>query len=91
MTQQTLDEFEKTVRCPSCDRDDFGSERAMRIHHKQIHGESLAQRGDRYRCSVCGRELRTERGLTNHLSKVHPDTWDDLQEDGVVLELANRG
>jgi hypothetical protein len=31
----------------------------------------------------------TERDLTNHIAKIHPDTWDDLQDDGVVLELAN--
>lgn len=90
MTQQTLGEFEETVGCPSCDRDDFEDERAMRIHHKQAHGESLAQRNDRYRCSVCDRELSTERGLTNHIAKVHPDIWDELQDNGVVLELANR-
>lgn len=89
MSQQTLGEFEATVRCPSCNRDDFEDERAMRIHHVQVHGDSLAQRDDRYRCSVCGRELNTERGLTNHIAKVHPDTWDHLQDDGVVLELAN--
>ena len=89
MTQQTLGEFETAVHCPSCDRQDFDDERAMRIHHKQAHGESLVRRDDRYRCSVCGRELDTERGLTNHLAKTHGDLWEDLQKDGVVLELAN--
>jgi uncharacterized C2H2 Zn-finger protein len=86
MTQQTLGEFEETVHCPTCDRE-FESTKAMRIHHKQVHGESLAQRDDRYRCSVCGRELDTERGLTNHLSKVHPVIWNRIQNDGMVLEL----
>jgi DNA-directed RNA polymerase subunit RPC12/RpoP len=88
MTQQTLDDFEETVRCPSCVRE-FETKKAMRIHHAQLHDESLTQRDDRYRCSVCGREVNTERGLTNHLAKVHPETWDDLQDAGVVLELAN--
>ena len=90
MTQQTLGEFGTTVDCPSCSRE-FESRKAMRVHHAQVHGESLTQRDDRYRCSVCGRELNTERGLTNHIAKIHPDTWDDLQDDGVVLELANGG
>jgi len=84
MTRQTLGEFETTVDCLSCSRE-FESKKAMRVHHAQVHGESLTQRDDRYRCSVCGREVYTERGLTNHLSKVHPDTWDDLRDDGVVL------
>ena len=88
MTQQTLGEFESTIGCPSCSRE-FESKKAMRVHHAQVHGESLTQRDDRYRCSVCGREVNTERGLTNHLAKVHPDIWNDLQDDGVVLELAN--
>ena len=61
----------------------------MRIHHKQVHGRSLVQRDDRYRCSVCDRELDTERGLTNHIAKVHSDLWDDLQNEGMVLEVAN--
>lgn len=88
MTQQTLGEFETTIGCPSCDRS-FDSKKAMRIHHNQVHGESLAQRDDRYRCSECGREVNTERGLTNHIAKVHPETWKDIQDVGMVLELAN--
>jgi uncharacterized C2H2 Zn-finger protein len=86
MTQQTLGEFEETVRCPSCDRE-FESQKAMRIHHVQVHGESLAQRNDRYRCLECDREVDTERGLTNHVAKVHPETWNYIQDNGMVLEL----
>jgi rubredoxin len=89
MTQQTLGEFEDVVCCPSCGRDNFADERAMRIHHKLAHGESLAEREDRYRCPECGREVRTKRGLSNHLSKVHRDRWEDLQEDGLVLTLVD--
>lgn len=89
MTQQTLGEFEETVRCPTCDQE-FGTRKAMRIHHAQVHGESLAQRDDRYRCSKCGRELGTERGLTNHIAKIHPEIWNDIQDVGMVLELVNR-
>lgn len=88
MTQRTLGEFEEVVRCPTCETE-FESKKAMRIHHAQVHSESLVQRDDRYRCSKCGRELNTERGLTNHLAKVHPEIWDVIQDDGVVLELAN--
>ncbi|WP_394338766.1 C2H2-type zinc finger protein [Haloplanus rubicundus] len=57
----------------------------MRIHHKLAHDESLAEREDRYRCPECGREVETKRGLSNHLSKVHPKTWEQLQSEGMVL------
>jgi rubredoxin len=87
MTQQTLGEFKQTTSCPTCDRNDFEDKRAMRIHHKQVHDDSLAQRDDRYRCSVCGREVNTERGLTNHIAKVHPETWNYIQDNGMVLGL----
>ena len=89
MSQQTLTAFGEETRCPSCGRDDFADERSMRIHHKLAHGESLAEREDRYRCPECGREVRTKRGLSNHLSKVHGDLWEELQIDGLVLTLVN--
>jgi competence CoiA-like predicted nuclease len=88
MTQQTLNSFVDRYQCPSCDRDDFDNKRAMRIHHTQAHGESLTQREDRYRCSECGREVPTKQGLSNHISKVHQDRWQELRsdEDGLVLQ-----
>lgn len=32
------------TECPTCPRGDFGSERAMKIHHVRSHGESLNER-----------------------------------------------
>jgi endogenous inhibitor of DNA gyrase (YacG/DUF329 family) len=90
MTQQKLNEFDTTVSCPSCDRDSFNDERAMRIHHKQAHGESLVGQEERYRCPICDREVQTKQGVNNHLSKVHPDTWADLCEEDCVWTLADR-
>lgn len=91
MTQETLEAFAAGVRCPSCGRDDFADERAMRIHHKQAHDQSLVRRRDRYRCPECDREVDTKRGLSNHLSKVHGDLWEELQTDGLVLTLDTEG
>jgi RNA polymerase subunit RPABC4/transcription elongation factor Spt4 len=85
VSQQTLGAFADDSRCPTCGRDDFSDERAMRIHHKQVHGDSLADRGDRYRCPVCGRETETKRGLSNHLSKLHPERWERIRREGMVL------
>lgn len=42
--------------CPSCPRDDFDSSRAMKIHHKTDHGESLALKTTE--CTHCGQEFQ---------------------------------
>lgn len=85
MSQQTLGAFANESRCPTCGRDDFEDARAMRIHHTQVHGESLSDRGDRYVCHVCERETETKRGLSNHLSKLHPERWERIQREGMTL------
>jgi len=41
--------------CPTCDRD-FSSERGMRVHHSQVHGETLPNR----ECGHCGTEFHSE-------------------------------
>lgn len=40
------------IGCPTCARDGFSSERAMKIHHAREHGESIA--GAVYECDNCG-------------------------------------
>ncbi|WP_256544829.1 C2H2-type zinc finger protein [Halobellus inordinatus] len=90
MSQQTLRAFADVTQCPTCGREDFEDKRAMRIHHKHAHGKSLAEREDRYRCPECGKEVPTKRGLSNHLAKVHKDRWEDLQDEGLVLTLADK-
>lgn len=48
-----------SVGCPSCDRDDFTSERGMKIHHNRTHDESIA--GVKAECSICGGEFRCQK------------------------------
>lgn len=43
-----------TGECPTCGRDDFANESGMKVHHAQIHGESLA--GHWIECDWCGEE-----------------------------------
>jgi len=43
--------------CPSCERDDFASERGMRSHHARTHGEPLPNRI----CPNCGGEWYWEK------------------------------
>lgn len=47
------------VECPTCERDDFKSERGMKIHHEAKHGESLR---DTYICDFCGDEFYRSEG-----------------------------
>lgn len=54
MTQLELTAFERTdpCTCPTCGRDDFTSERGMKIHHAKVHGESIAKQSSS--CEQCG-------------------------------------
>lgn len=42
------------IECPSCDRDDFKSERGMKSHHTTIHNERLS--AETTNCDSCGDE-----------------------------------
>jgi len=90
MNQRTLEAFAERTDCPTCGRGDFEDRRAMRIHHTAAHDESLTQQEDRYRCPECGTEVQTRQGFGNHLSKVHPGRWEEIQDEGVVLTLVSR-
>lgn len=63
MRQLELVDFTR-IACPSCD-EMFDSERGMKIHHKRIHGESIA--GVEFDCDWCG---ETQRRCGSH---VHED------------------
>lgn len=53
MKQLALSEFSSTVpECPTCGRDDFKSDRGMRMHHSREHGESLTT--VTIKCDWCG-------------------------------------
>lgn len=43
------------VSCPTCSRDDFASQHGMRIHHANVHGESLVEHVTKT-CEICGAE-----------------------------------
>lgn len=42
--------------CPTCGRDDFDSEKAMKVHHTKSHGESIA--GMEVECEWCESMVR---------------------------------
>lgn len=54
----TSDATELGKSCPTCNRDDFDTERAMQIHHAQAHGSSV-----RYTiaCEECGDEFPVQK------------------------------
>lgn len=59
MIQKTIRDYQSTVyECPTCGRDDFSSEKGVKIHHKLAHGESIA--GVLKICPICGVEYRTK-------------------------------
>lgn len=49
--------------CPTCGRDDFKSERGMKVHHSKVHNESIA--GKIVECTVCGVEKRERKKRAN--------------------------
>lgn len=63
--------------CPTCG-DEFGDDVAMKSHHKQVHGESIA--GVKVECDYCGDEFRrtkshVERTENNFCSRKCRDSW----------------
>lgn len=44
------------TECPTCGREDFKSERGMKLHHSKTHNESIA--GKKLECEYCGGEYR---------------------------------
>lgn len=46
-----------SVECPTCGKDDFSSTRYMKVHHKRVHGVSIA--GVQTECHTCGSVFRT--------------------------------
>jgi 5-methylcytosine-specific restriction endonuclease McrA len=49
------DERQESYECPNCDRQ-FDTVRGMKIHHAEIHGESIA--GKECTCEWCGETFR---------------------------------
>jgi hypothetical protein len=50
-------------KCPTCERDDFGTLRALKIHHSKAHGESIA--GVELECEQCGETYRKPPSMTD--------------------------
>lgn len=71
------------VVCPTCDRDDFATERAMRIHHTLVHDETLSK--TTLTCERCGEEYeelacRAER--SRFCSKECKSAWESENRSG---------
>ena len=49
------DDSVEQVACPTCGRDDFDSQNAMRTHHTLSHGESLL--AETTKCEQCGEQF----------------------------------
>lgn len=56
MSNHTLDEYQSSgVECPTCGGE-YKSEHGVKVHHKRVHGESIA--GVEVECHWCGKEYR---------------------------------
>lgn len=74
--------------CPTCGRDDFASDGAMKGHHTKAHGERLGTRcsdcggfhdGPREQCRSCIREAAHVSDVTDY------EAWErDLLNDSEV-------
>lgn len=50
--QSRNDEHIPSTKCPTCGREDFESERGVKLHHARSHGKSLAK--ETVECEACG-------------------------------------
>ena len=55
MSEDNGDDGDVPCPHPDCESEPFGSERAMKIHHSRVHGESLIEMRE---CQRCGEEFR---------------------------------
>lgn len=59
--------------CPTCGKT-LPSEQGVKIHHKNVHGESLVYSGD-IECPTCGRtDFENERGMKCHHKIAHDES-----------------
>lgn len=72
------------VNCPSCERDDFDTEKAMRIHHKLAHGESLAE--TTLVCEQCGDTFTVTTDRVDDARFCSMDCQADWQQDAQTGE-----
>jgi len=56
-----------SVECPTCGDSDFDEQKAMRIHHKLAHGESIS--GFDKTCQYCGDEFEAMMSETKYCSE----------------------
>lgn len=57
----------ESLICPTCQKNTFDTQKAMRIHHSHAHGESLS--GFDKTCGVCGKEFSSMMKETRFCSK----------------------
>jgi ssDNA-binding Zn-finger/Zn-ribbon topoisomerase 1 len=62
-------EGQESTVCPTCGRDDFDTERAMKLHHTQSHGESIA--GIPVSCDECGKQFRRKKSRVEKSDSVY--------------------
>lgn len=76
--------FGKSVLCPTCGRDDFTSNRGMRMHHARKHGESLST--VTVTCLYCGNELERQRCVVGERNFCDQDCLHVWQSENRVGE-----
>lgn len=61
----------ESATCPTCQRDDFESAAAMKIHHKKTHDVSLAGVG--VDCHWCGERVRRRKNRVENAERIFCD------------------
>ena len=59
-----------TFECPTCG-DELPTERGKKMHHSQVHGESLVKTDFEFDCPTCSDSFPTESGMKQHHTRVH--------------------
>lgn len=83
--------------CPSCNKT-FDTDRGLKVHHKQKHGESIADRpanergskkGAEHECPSCSKSFDSKLGMKSHHAKAHGDPLrpqHECEECGDIFE-----
>lgn len=78
---------EEDTTCPTCERDDFETEKGMKIHHTLKHRESIS--GFEFVCDACGNTMYDEENKEQKYHFCDRDCYDDWATKEKITLVCN--